>query len=239
MINFVVVDDEASVLKKVENTINETMMSNNIDYRIHSFLSFDKDFYSLANDTSKRKVYILDIQVNNDSGIDVARNLRDDDVESIIIFLTAFADLTGIVVEDTIMPLTYINKFDNSHDKLVNAINKALTISGKKKMIRFREKGSVFTIPTKDILYIARETVERKSVIVTDYNEFRSIKSLVELSEMLGEPFVESHRACLVNMDRVRIIDKRNRTITFDNGMTTNLVSPNFKVEVPKYARNI
>lgn len=106
-------------------------------------------------------------------------------------------------------------------------------------MIRFCEKGSVFTIPTKDILYIARETVERKSVIVTDYNEFRSIKSLVELSEMLGEPFVESHRACLVNMDRVRIIDKRNRTITFDNGMTTNLVSPNFKVEVPKYARNI
>ena len=114
MINFVVVDDEPSILKMVENTINETMMKNNIDYRIHTFLSFDNDFYSLANDTSQRKVYILDIQVNNDSGIDVARNLRDDDVESIIIFLTAFADLTGIVVEDTIMPLTYINKFDNS-----------------------------------------------------------------------------------------------------------------------------
>lgn len=239
MVDFVVVDDEKEVLEKVEEIITEVMMKNNVGYHIHLFKDFDEQFYNLSHDDTKKKIYILDIQVRELSGIDVARSIRDYDTESVIIFLTAFGDLNGRVAEDIIMPLTYINKFNNSHQRLITAIDKALDVIGKRKMIRFAEKGSTFTIPVKDIFYIVRDTVERKSMIVTGYNEFKTSKSLVELLEMLGEPFVESHRACIINMDKVRIVDKRNRLITFDNGMKIDLVSPNFKIGVKEDVSNI
>jgi len=40
-------------------------------------------------------------------------------------------------------------------------------------------------------------------------------------------------------MDRVRLIDKKNKSILFDNDMTIDLISTNFKLEEEKNVRNI
>ena len=51
---------------------------------------------------------------------------------------------------------------------------------------------------------------------------------------MLDGRFKKSHRACIVNMDRVRVIEHHKRRIIFDNASTTDLLSSNFKKEVGK-----
>ena len=42
----------------------------------------------------------------------------------------------------------------------------------------------------------------------------------------------QSHRACLVNEDRIVKIDKKRKQILFDNGEIVDLVSENYKKEV-------
>lgn len=230
MVNFVICDDNKEYLKMVSDIADNVMMKNKIEYKKHLYTEYGDKFEEEAmSHKLLNKVYILDIQTPTRSGIDVARKIRKKDVDSIIIFLTSFNDLGMNVLNDELMILTFINKMDNCENRLKSAIKRSLEILDVKNVIRFNDHGVLYTIPANDILYITRDTVERKCIIKTDYNDFKVKKSLTELSNILGENFVETHRSCIVNMTRVRKIDKKKRIITFDNNETTDLISENYK----------
>lgn len=232
MINFIAVDDIDRILKRVEKTIDKTMISNNINYKIHSFSDYDKEFFKVINKSIPNKVYILDIETPSASGIDVARIIRKNDVNSVIIFITAHEELGSLVLKDQLMFLTFISKFDDFESKLKQAIIKSLEILDQKKVIRFKDYNTLYTIPIKDILYITRDTYERKCFIKTDYTTYKTGKTLAELKEMTSGYFKQSHRACLVNMDRVRKINRGTNQIEFDTGEIINLLSNNYKKEL-------
>ena len=53
-----------------------------------------------------------------------------------------------------------------------------------------------------------------------------------EIINMLDERFIQTHRACYINNDRLRKVDKTNKIITFDNGETIDLLSDKYKKDV-------
>ena len=132
------------------------------------------------------------------------------------------------------MCLTFISKYDNYIGNLKSALKKAIKIAGTKQAVRFHDQGILYTIPLSDILYITRDSVERKGIIVTDYTTFKINKNLSDFKESLNNSFVQSHRACIVNIDRVVSVDTRKRIITFDSGDTTDLLSSNYKKDFLK-----
>lgn len=229
MVNFIVVDDNFEILKIVKNVISKTMIKRKIDYKTNTFNDYDEKFNDVMNSSRPNKVYILDIETKSASGIDIARRIRKNDVDSVIIFITAHEELGSIIVRDNLMVLTFICKFDNFEIKLTEAIKQALKILGCKRILRFNDYNSVYTIPIKDILYITRDSVERKCIINTDYAIHKVNKSLTELKELSGDTLIQTHRACLVNSERIEKIDKTNRIITFDNGTTIDLLSDSYK----------
>lgn len=232
MINFIVVDDNLEILKKVENIIGKTMINESLEYKINSYSDYDSKFNKVLNKTLPNKIYILDIETKSASGIDVARKIRKDDLDSIIIFITAHEELGSVIIKESLMVLTFICKFDDFDKKLNDALRQSLKVVGNKKVIRFNDYNSIYTIQIKDILYITRDSIERKSIIVTDYATYKVTKTLTELNELTNDSFIQTHRACFVNKDRVSKIDKSNKLITFDNGTTIDLLSDNYKKEL-------
>ncbi len=232
MINFIVVDDNVEIAKKCEGIINKVMMKNTHEYKTRVFNDYDYKFNKVMNNKLPNKVYILDIETKSASGIDIARKIRTNDLESVIIFITAHEELGGVIIKESLMVLTFICKFDNFDSRLRDAIKKSLAVVGVRSVIRFNDGNSLYTIPTKDILYITRDSVERKCIIKTDYASYKVSKTLTELKTITDGLFTQSHRACLVNQERIVKIDKTNKIITFDNGMTTDLISDNFKKEL-------
>ena len=232
MLNFIVVDDVVEVSKKVKNIISKVMINNPIEYKTHIFDDYDSKFNKIMKDTIPNKIYILDIETKSASGIDIARTIRKADVDSVIIFITAHEELGGVIIKESLMVLTFICKFDDFDSRLKNAIIKALSIVGNKKVLRFNDYNSLYTIPIKDILYITRDSIERKCLIYTDYGLYKVSRSLIELKELGAGAFIQTHRACLVNNQRVVKIDKSNRLITFDNGTTIDLLSNIYKKEL-------
>ena len=176
--------------------------------------------------------YILDIETPTRSGIDVARIIRHKDVDSVLIFLTGHQELSEIVMKNDFLFLSFINKFDNCELRLTKAIDKALKMFKIKKTIRFKDNGILYSIPIDDILYITRDSIDRKCIIVTDYNQFKVGKNLNELEEMVTENFIKTHRACLMNKKRITSFNKSKRIVTFDNGMQSDLVSTRFDKEL-------
>lgn len=229
MIEFVLCDDNERFLKKVEDVVINVMIKNDISYKTKTFIDYDDDFLSCVRERKLLRIYILDIETPNGSGIDMARLIRKRDIDSIIIFLTGHEELGETILKSNLLYLSFINKFDGFESKLADAINESLKYISVKKILRFKDSGIVYTISCNDILYITTDSVARKSIIKTDYSEFKVGKTLIELKSLLNNNFIQTHRACLVNKNRVTSINKK--IITFDNGDSIDLVSSRFNLE--------
>ena len=127
------------------------------------------------------------------------------------------------------MFLSFINKFDNLKYRLNKSLKKALELLKHKNIIKFIDRNVVYTINVDDILYLTKESFERKTIIKTDYTEFKVNKTLAELVEILDQKFILTHRSCYVNNDRKVKIDRAKRLIMFDNGENIDLLSDKYK----------
>ena len=232
MINFVIVDDFKEVTDNIKNIISKIMINNKLEYKTHIFNDYDSEFKKLMNEPMINRIYLLDIETKSESGIDIARMIRKNDLDSIIIFITAHDELASNIVRDQLMVLTFICKFDDFDKRVKEAIIKSLAFIGKKQAIKFIDNNAVYIIPVKDILYVTHDNVERKCLIKTDNRTYKVGKSLTEIKELSMGSLAQSHRACLVNEDRIIKIDKKKKQILFDNGEMIDLISENYKKEV-------
>lgn len=234
MINYIVCDDNKKILDSVRNVIDKVMMKNDTEYEIHAFNDYNQDFKDIIKKELPNKIYILDIETPSASGIDIARKIRSIDYRSIIIFLTAHEELGHTLLQKEYLFLAFINKYDNYQIKLVSSIRIALKNLNCSEMLRYQNNGVYYNIPLDDIIYIYRDSVERKCLIKTGYAEILISKQLNEIKEDLNDNFVYSHRSCIVNKARVRIVDMHNKRIIFDNDESVNLVSSLYKKEANK-----
>ncbi len=228
MLNFIICDDVKQYREMVKKIIIAYMMKNKLEYQTHFFTDYDYEFMKIVEKKLPFKIYILDIEAPTKSGIDIARIIRNKDVDSVLIFLTGHQELGQVVMKNNFRFLSYINKFDDCENRLIEALDDALKTFKIKKVIRFKDNGVSYTIPQDDILYVTRDSVERKCIIVTDYNEFHVGKNLAELEEMLTDDFVKTHRACLINRKRAHGFSKSQKYVIFDNGKKSYLVSSRF-----------
>jgi two-component system response regulator AgrA len=198
------------------------MFKNKIAYHKHIFYDYDNSFIKIIDTPIPSKIYVLDIETPSGSGIDIARRIRDKDMNSIIIFMTIHEELAYTILRNEFMFLSFINKYDDFDNKIMVALKKAIEASGKKLALKLEDCGILYKIPLKDILYITRDSVERKVIIKTDYTEFKINGSIAELLELLDERFKLSHRACIVNLERIRMADFKKNIIIFDNNERIN-----------------
>ena len=231
MIHFIICDDNAVMRKSILKIISKFMMSKELEYKSFVFNDYNDEFLEIVNQKLPFKIYILDIEVPTRTGIDVARIIRNKDEDSAIIFLTGHEELGPRILAKDITFLAFINKFDDYKNRLQYNIRKALSALEKKKCLRFDDHGTLYALPFKDILYVIKDSLTRKTVIVTEYKDFSVYKPLAYFIELLAEDFVQTHRACLVNKERIMCFDKKERLIIFDNGVKLDLVSTRFKAE--------
>ena len=232
MINFIICDDNKDVVENIKNIVSRCMMKNNFEYKTHLFYDLNDEFMQITRSTLPFKIYILDIETPSRSGIDVARIIRDRDVESIIIFITGHEELGLTLLKNEIMFLSFINKFDNYEKRLVTSINKGIKMLQRKNILRFEERGNIYNIAMDDILYITRDSFERKSIIKTTYADIKTYKPLTEIHSLLDDRFIKTHRACIINNERVAEIDKGKKKILFNDGTMIDLLSDKYKKEV-------
>lgn len=236
MINFVVCDDEKEFRNKLVLIIDRLFMKNNLEYKIHEFDKYNTKFENLIESDMSSKIYILDIEMKDSiSGIDIARKIRKNDWKSIIIMVTSHTELGYEALKAQIMLLDFISKFDNCEKNVEKILKKAVSKVDDKKVILFQASGITHRIYLDDILYVTKDTVDRKCIIKTTYNEFAVGKTMNEMIEELGPNFYLSHRSCLVNLDKVKSVNWKDNIIYFDNGEKIDLLSRDRKKGLKEY----
>ena len=231
MIEFVVCDDDKRFLEKVVNVINKIMLKKNFEYKILKFYDFDDKFFDNLVLKENPRIYILDIELPSRSGINVGKIIRKNDLESPIIFLTGHEELGSLLLRKDINFFAFINKFEDFECRLKKNIESSLSSLNKKKFLEVKEKKVYYRFSLDNILYITRESVERKTIIKTDKNVHSVNISLTKISENLDNRFVQTHRACYINKNRAVEINYKKKVIIFDNGEVVDLLSTNYKIE--------
>lgn len=232
MINVVVCDDDNKYLKKVVENVKKFMDGKKLNYKIHEFMDYDNKFINMLKEEIPNKIFILDIETPSRSGIDVARIIRRIDVESPIIFLTGHEELGNLILSKVMNFVSFINKFDEVKEKLNESLNLALNILNKKQILKFSDRGSIYTIEYNKILYITTDTVARKTIIVTSKHEYKTNYTLTQMLSILTSDFVQTHKSCIVNKTRVTQINKNNNKIIFDTGLEIDMLSTKYKKEI-------
>ena len=232
MLNIVICDDNKRDLIKIETLVDKFMLKNKYDYKKHIYNDYDASFMRLVKSKLPFRIYILDIETPSRSGIDVAREIRNKDLDSVIIFLTGHDELGRVILQNDLMFLSFVNKFDNLDKRLNGVLYKAIDLVKLKRVIKIEDGKNTYIIDLNDILYLSKDTFARKTIIKTDYTSYKVRKSLSTIFKMLDDRFIYTHRACVVNKNRISHVDRRKKIIHFDNNEYTDFLSDKYKKEL-------
>lgn len=233
MIEVIICDDDKNCRSNVEKITKEFFQEKKLSINTTLYADYDDDFVKSIS-PGKKKIYLLDIETPSRSGIDVARIIRRRDVESIIIFITGYEEFSKLVLKKNIMCLSFINKFDHLKESLRESLEEALYFFENNKVVRITDNNITYSIRLNIVLYITRDSFDRRTIVICDKTEYRLKMTLTEVKTVLGETFVQTHRSCYVNRYRIDTIDHKNRIITFDNGLTVDLLSDTYRKELMK-----
>ncbi len=229
MINFIMCDDNRYVRDLNEKIISKIAMPYDFNYTVHSFEKYNSSLKKIINKTSDIKIYILDLELPGKSGLDIAREIRKVDWDSIIIILTSHDELELKLLKEKLLILDFISKFDNYENRLIETINLVINKLDSKKVINFKSKRELHHILLDNIYYVYKDNYSDKSIIVTNDNEYPVNESLTNLIKRLDNRFYQTHRACYINLDKIDSVDFKNSIIYFDNNTSTDYLSRNNK----------
>ena len=181
----------------------------------------------------------MDIEIPNGlSGIDVAKKIRINDWNSIIILVTSHMEMGYEALKAQIMLLDFISKYNDCSPNLESTIKKAISKIDNKKILIFETNNMTYKVHTDDIVYIVKDSIDRKCIIKTEYNEVCINETIGNILDMLDRRFFLTHRSCIINTEKIDRIDWKKNIIYFKNSDKTDYLSRNKRKELKEYVRS-
>lgn len=225
VINIIGVDNNDNFRKHEKDLLLEIQKDEGIDFKISLFKEYDQSFFQELQH-SENNILLLDIITKENDGIEVLRQIRQNDKRSLAIFVSGHEKTYGKkILKDTLDIYTFITKDINFDKEFKQKIKLALKERELNQFIQvYDEKNTATLIPIDTILYISTE-LRKMKITTNDDKVFYTNTPLHKLLKQLGTDFASCHRSCIINLRRVQRIDKTNRIIYFDNQNSTNCVS--------------
>lgn len=212
--NIIICDDCESDALAAKEVIKQTV------HELHIKAEFD--IYSNAAEVERKllvkkepsDVLILDIDMPEISGLELAERLRATDSKLIIIFLSAHEEFVFKAIE--FQPFRYIRKMC-LETEMPLAIRSAVRVieANRDKQIVLNTDDGEMKVMISEIMYY--ETEKRKiAVHLKNGNNLLANKKIAEMQDLINkDSFIMIHRSCVVNADYVKNI--LNGIIVLDN----------------------
>lgn len=212
MIEIAICEDDIDILNKIEKELNNLLMDKNIDYKIDKFLNAGE----LVDSTSKKKynIFLLDIEIGADDGVELAREIRNKDRDIILIFITNKNDRVYEVFELDTFGFVRKSNFESDFRRVIERLFSCIDEHINKYIIN-TEKGDII-ICIKEISNIER--LGGCIYIKTDSESYKcKYRYTTELPfELSDDVFYEIYRGLFVNYSHVSHI--KNESVIMNNG---------------------
>lgn len=229
-------EDEKNIAKKLLSCVEGFMKTTKTLFSVDVFLC-GQDF---LNAGGVYDLLLLDFQLPDIGGMDIAKRLREEKKETTIIFVTAYADYVYESFE--VDAFRYILK-PVEEEKIEKALQSFLS--------SHRSENHQINVPTarknnivnlSEIVYI--EADGKYSIVRSINNSFyKSVKPISYYRELIGElsdAFFQTHRRFIVNMKYISKVNEN--VIVFINGENAEISRRNvsdFNKKYTEFLRNL
>lgn len=227
-------DDEQSQIEYIESILSEWGRKCGHTYTVETYPSAES-FLFAYEDNKDYDIFLLDVEMGEVSGIDLAKRLRRDKSKAEIIFLTSHFEFYGEGYE--VDALHYLLKPIDSI-KLMEVLDKAVEkLSVEPPFVVITCEGETIKLYEKDILYVesllhyivihaytpanlSNDTMEVANVKGVSGNigsagekEYRFKENISTFEQKLSADFYRIHRSVLVNLKQIVRISKTSVTL--------------------------
>ena len=201
-VNIAIVDDEKIQVELLEKYVQSWACLKNIRVIIETFYSAESFDFSWSMD-KKYHTLLLDIQLSGQSGIELAKKIREEDHMINIIFITAVTDY--IQEGYDVSAINYLIK-PIKEQKLYECLNRAICkILKEEKTILFNVEGEIFRVIQEDIIYI--EAFAHYIEVNTTNGKYITKKSISTIeNELYERKFIKCHRSYIVGLRYIKRI---------------------------------
>lgn len=237
MINFVIYEDNKKIIDHYTEVIHRFMGNNDNKYKIRIFQSYTPILKEYISNNTGKNIYILDLEVPEKSGLDLAREIRKNGkCSDQIIIATAHNELKDNAYRSKILMVDFLSKYDNLEGNLMECLNAAFEYMSKHESFKFKQDGEIIQIPYCDILFIEKDKKDNEIYIITKNDRIRIKSNMSTIEKMLisSPQFFKTHRSCIVNLNNIIRVDMVNQVIMFNNKKSTMNLARNKKREFEK-----
>ncbi|MCI9080378.1 MAG: response regulator transcription factor [Lachnospiraceae bacterium] len=209
MIYILLCDDNEIILNKIKKYIISISYDLKYDIDIETYTSAEDVLKRIHSTAESSDILITDINMPCLSGMDMVQILRDEGLDIILIFMTAYEEYVFKSFEYS--PFRYIRK-EYMEIELLPALQAACEKVNANRNISILVKtpDGMQVVRTRDILYYELEN--RKCIIYTIQNkQYETWKKISEFREEMGEmdsSFLQIYRGCMVNKYYVKAVKK-------------------------------
>jgi len=228
-----IIEDNLKFAERIRNIIKtdfEVRKENGQSVHFSGIDIISKDFKSWVGLYKKDKdvshLFLLDVSLDNSiTGFQIAKQIRKNDPDSQIIFLTSHIELMGQVFVHNLKALSFVHKHDPlMEQRLTSAMDQMfhewrlrqtelidnriqLNFGGEKhgdvSHLKYQYKNVHYRIEHNDIYSIETDTFRRRLVIKTDNGVYPCQRKLGEIENRLPQTFMRIHRSIIVNLNKI------------------------------------
>lgn len=235
MLKIIICEDNQVCLEKAISATHKALGNYDIDYKICKYLSFCKEFEEDIEDKINKKIYILDIELPEISGLQIAEKIRRDDWDSIIIFVTSHPECRNDIFYSRLLAFDYISKYTSYEKRLQQSIEEASKIVGKKRVFIYKYNRIIYRLEFDEILYFERINGTNKWLLhIESGNIYEIGGNISDILENLDETFSLSHKSCIINLNKIKYVNYDKGTVTLINGEEIDKLSFRKRKELEK-----
>ena len=233
--SFIVVEDDKKTQETIKDVLRRVIISKDNTINIKYFTKYTSELKTIIDDNSTRKVYIMDIELETKtSGIEIAKMIREKDWESEIIFITSHDKMFETVYRSVYQVFNFIEKFYDMEKRLEKDIELIFQKNFDNKMLCISNRNVDLQIFYRAITHITRDKEERKVLVHTDTNVFKLNMNLNDIVNLLDDRFIQVHRSCIANRQRVHEWNWPKNYFLLDNGGKVEYLSKKYKKDVER-----
>ena len=226
MLKAFICEDNEKQKEKLTKIIKDIILIENYDIDLGLSTSDPYELIDNIKETTNTGIYFLDVDLHSDiNGIQLAEKIREYDPRGFIIFITTHAEMSYLTFIYKVEAMDYIIK-DNSNnikqrinDCIKNAHDKYKTKSPElQKTFSIKVKDKIVNINYNDILFFETASTIHKVVLHSVNRQIEFYSKMKDLENLLDDRFIRCHNSFIVNKDKIKEIDKKNRIAYMING---------------------
>lgn len=230
MLNFIVVENDKVKQDEIRRIINRVTFDLEKSINIKLFDRYNAELEKIISDNSEVKIYIMGVVLNGKvSGLEIAKKIRETDLENEIIFITDYYYMFEKVYRNVYKVYDFIEKGPDFKTRLTKSLETLINRNYNDKKFIYKTRNQDLDLHIKNILYIYRDTCDRKLIIKTHNNSYAINMNIKDIKEKLGSKFHQISRSCLVNSDFVESYNYLDGYVLLTNGEKVEYLAKSYR----------